>query len=439
MTRTSSRAHARLSPSDSGRWLNCPGSINLTAGLGEGETSIYAAEGTFAHSIRETCLSDGSTAYDHVGETAVVDGYEFTWKYEDARYLQPGIDRINLFGGEKVVEYKVDLDRWMPGNFGTLDTGLVLPDLIIINDLKWGTGELVEAHRNTQQMIYALGFWQNVARWETKATDFLLMIDQPRAKRRGGVAGIEMADLDDEEDEDVEPLVPGEFRITLDELLEFGRELKVKARATKDPDAPRVPGKKQCRWCVATKVLGMCPEYENWWLSDLGITFDNLDESVELGLPVRPPKRLTPERRTALLRAWPEIKRWFETQHAAALLDALAGDFDRVPGLKAVSGREGNRVWEDAKLAEAWLSRKTFTDPDTLDLRRGIALPADQIFTKKLKSPAGIEKIIGTGNIPKTLIERGRAKPVLVPFNDPKPALLDRQIKFENLENEEND
>jgi len=41
-------AHAKLAPSAAHRWLNCPGSIRLTADIPE-TTSKYAEEGIAAH------------------------------------------------------------------------------------------------------------------------------------------------------------------------------------------------------------------------------------------------------------------------------------------------------------------------------------------------------------------------------------------------------
>lgn len=437
--RNTSRAHAHRSPSDSGRWLNCPGALNLTSSMGERSSSIYAAEGTWAHIIREDCLELGLDPYDFVGHRMFVDGFWFDWKMEDAAFMQPGIDRIRQFEGEMVVEYKVDLGAWMPGDFGTLDCGIIGEKLIVINDLKWGSGELVEAHRNTQQMIYALGFWHNLARHKTDAEEFLLMIDQPRANRRkqqSEDAEFENLDAEDEE-ETIEAAQPGEFRISLDDLLEFGNEVTRKAKATEDPDAPRIPGKKQCRWCQAAKVEGKCPEYENWNMENLGIRFENLDEADTLGLPVKLPSTLTPQRRSVLIQNWPEIKRWYERMHAHALDDALEGSFAKVPGLKAIPGRRGKRVWSDPSTAEDFLGRRHYVDPETLDVARGKALSADKIFTKRLISPTQAEKLLGKGSLPVALVDRGRPKPVLVSVNDPTPALTSAKIEFDNLDDDE--
>lgn len=441
MSQSQSRAHAHRSPSDSGRWLNCPGALNLTSILGPRPSSIYAAEGTWAHQVREDCLDLGMDAYDFIGHRMAVDGYAFTWTEADANFLQPGIDRIRQFDGRLVVEYQVNLERWMPDDFGTLDTGIVGKDLIVINDLKWGQGELVEADHNTQQMIYALGFWQNVARFETDATEFLLMIDQPRAMRKSRNREIVFDDLDEDDTDEgeIEIAAPGEFRITLKELLAFGRELKTKARATEDPDAPRVPGHKQCRWCPATKIEGMCPEYEVWNMANLGLTFENLDEAEELGTLAVPRTTITPERRSVLIRSWPQIERWYKRMHANALADALSGDTQAVPGLKAVEGRHGKRVWADPDAAEAFLTQGRYIDPETLDVKRGYSLSHAQSFTQKMISPAVAETLVGKGKLPIALVERGKPKPVLVSASDPKPAITAARIEFDNLENDDDD
>ena len=47
-------SHARLSASAAERWMHCPGSITLTERLQLPNTgSVYADEGTMAHSVAE--------------------------------------------------------------------------------------------------------------------------------------------------------------------------------------------------------------------------------------------------------------------------------------------------------------------------------------------------------------------------------------------------
>src|SRR5690625_7451967 len=77
------------------------------------------------------------------------------------------------------------MDTWIPDQFGTVDTLIVRPDLIIVNDFKGGRWVAFDADNNLQMMLYALGAWDQIARHKTEATDFLLVIDQPRARGQG--------------------------------------------------------------------------------------------------------------------------------------------------------------------------------------------------------------------------------------------------------------
>src|SRR5690606_17563391 len=127
-------------------------------------------------------------------------GEIYTVDKQWVRWLQPGIDRMREFGGVFHSEHKVDLSHWLgPDQFGTLDRGIYRDDLIIISDLKFGAGVPVHPEENEQLMLYALGFWYNVARHHTKTRDVLINIDQPRADGGGG-----------------------DWYTTVDHLLEFG-------------------------------------------------------------------------------------------------------------------------------------------------------------------------------------------------------------------------
>jgi hypothetical protein len=438
-----SRKHAKLSPSDADRWMQCPGSINLTASLGERVSSIYSAEGTWAHQIREDCLELGLDAEDFVGAKMLVDGYGFTWRHEDAIHLQKGIDRIREFGGEMFIEKRVNLKHWTADVFGTLDCGIIpenRDNSAVISDLKWGQGVPVSAIDNRQQKIYALGFWDNILLRDKKIKKFTIIIDQPRAKAKLNRSSVEddIIDLDaEDEDDDEEPTAPNEWNISLDELLDFGEQVAEAAEATKDPDAPRIPGEKQCRWCPAARIEGMCPEYEKFHFDALGITILNLDEATDLGIPLTMPLTITPARRTTLIRSWPMIKRWYERMHAHALQAALEGDFAQVPGLKAVEGRHGNRKFRDPEEAENALLLGEYIDPEHGEVFEWTPLKPSQIFTKKLISPAQAEKLLGSGKIPSLMIERGKPKPVLVEATDPKKAITPNQIEYVNLEDDE--
>lgn len=388
--------HARLGASSAHRWLRCPGSVRMSDDIKEDRSSEFAAEGTVAHHVRELCIAFGFEPEEFIGDELGADGFMFTVSEEMAEALRPGIEWVRSRPGEVVSEMQVTLDRWLPGQFGTLDVGVLEPDLIVINDLKYGAGVPVSPEKNEQLMLYALGFWDNVARHKSKATDFLLVIDQPRAIGGGG-----------------------EWEVTLDELLEFGEQARKKfdlifpeelREGIEDPFAwPINPdtylkaGEKQCLWCAAK---GFCDELARHNLDLMSAKFDDLDgDELTLGEMAQ----FTPARRARLVAQKDLISKWLDAAHAYVLADALAGR--PTPGLKAVSGRRGAKAWKDEDKAAAFLLER---------MTRQFA------FTKpKLITPTQAE-----GLIPKDLHqqmshlwEQSDGKPALVAEDDKKPAI----------------
>jgi hypothetical protein len=363
--------------------MRCPGSVNFIESIEDDPAEgTHAAEGTILHSFCEDALRSGKDAYDFVGETREHDGFKLELDDELADMMQAGLEYIDGISGKLFIEHKVNLDRWMPGQFGTLDVGICGRKRITIFDWKWGM-QPVSPIKNEQLQIYALGFWDNIARYHTDATNFRLVIWQPRAPGGGG-----------------------EWDTTLDELLEFGRELKRKAKATYGKDAPRIPGPVQCRWCEGAKSL-KCKEYADYNLSLIYEDFDELDRDVEDGLPPRLSTAITPERRGFILQHRPMFEKFLDRLQAQALDDALKGL--PTPGQKAVEGRTPPRKWKDPEKAKERLER----------------LLGEDAYTKKLKTPTQIEKELPKKFFDKLseLIERGQPKPVLVSIDDARPAI----------------
>lgn len=360
-------------------------------------SSVYSAEGTLAHDVFECCLLYGLEARDFEGHKRKVDGYEFTVDHEMSRHLQPVIDHVRTIPGELYTEHRVNLDKWMPGQFGTLDLGIVHKDYIYIGDLKYGAGEAVEAVDNRQLRIYALGFWWNIARHLTDATNFIIEIHQPRAEGGGG-----------------------KWEVSLEELLEFGEEVRKCAAATYKKNAPRVASPKGCRWCEAASD---CKEFARMNLEMVRMTFDDLDEEEEFDIikPMPDVNKITPEQRARILLHQRSFNIWFEKLHAGAVADAVAGK--PTPHQKLVVGRRPPRDWADDEIAEELL----------------VACLGEKAFSRKLISPSQAEGLLRPRDwkrISDRLVTQGEGKPSLVSASDRREAIPSIVAMFRELDEE---
>lgn len=383
--------HARLSPSASSCWLHCAGSINFIDALGddEGQEGDAAAEGTILHSVMEDCLRQNVEAYEFIGETRREEraGFELLITEAHADMCQLGLDYIDSIPGKIFIENWVDLSRWMPGQGGTLDLAFLGKKEIVIWDNKFGYLP-VSPVENTQLMLYALGFWDNVARHLTDVDRFRLIIWQPRAPGGGG-----------------------EWVIELDDLLAFGKKVKKRAAATYDPDAPRTPGKKQCAYCPGAKTL-RCEEYVDFNLHMVIDQFDEMDEDVAEDFPPRLSLQgITPERRTWLLEHRAMFNKFFDRLHAAAYADAEDGK--HLDLMKLVDSREGNRRWTNAKQAEVRLKSAL---GEGAFIKKALSPTQAQQALKKAGKSAVYDKML------EHLVTRPPGKPQLVSASDSRPA-----------------
>ena len=221
-----------------------------------GRSSSFAAEGTVAHEVRSLSLELGLDAHDWIGKTFSADGLEFEVTEEMANHLQPGMDRVREQPGRMLIEQRVKLEGWLPGQWGTLDCGIHDPAgrVIHIDDLKYGAGVPVSAVGNRQLRIYALGFWRHFCEADNRIERFVLTIDQPRA---GGFKT---------------------WEVPTGDLLAFGDEVRAAGLATMEPDAPLKAGEKGCRFCPVKNTDDGCPAYDRWMRDLMVDAFDDLDD-----------------------------------------------------------------------------------------------------------------------------------------------------------------
>ncbi len=231
------------------------------------------------------------------------------------------------------------------------------------------------------------------------------LIDQPRARGSSrtdaDTGGFDSDDDDDDDDDDDTSEWGGEWRVTLDELLEFGEKLKTAFDLAESPDAWLRAGQKQCQFCPAK---GYCPEYARWSLVLLDLELADLDPSV---ITLKNKDDFTEQQRTNVALNMGRITAWTKAVYGSVLNDAVMGR--PTPGAKCVIGKEGPRKWADEKKAESFV-RYSLTKADAYT-EPALISPAQFEKQKKKVSPEERAKVADH-------VTRSPGKPALVGFND---------------------
>ena len=368
-----------LQPSAAHRWLTCTASPRF---LAEHEAELpkddspWAAEGTQAHEVAEKLLL--GEAY-----SCPPDMEEHVKGYADR--VQSNLQTART-GATLHVETKVPL-FYMPEREGRIDSAILDKSdaTLIIRDLKYGEGVMVDAENNEQQAIYAESFIRS--QWPDMPADGLvrIIIDQPRAREGATVK---------------------DWVLTRKELGLFCARIGAVARKIiADEDTQFAPGD-ACRFCDAK---GICPARGNQALAVLPE-----ETTMQLGgLP--PPEGLTEDQMRRIVEAKGQLVDWLDSVEAHIF--ARLSDGKEFPGFKLVEGRS-NRAWADE--AEAAKKLRAFIPKDQLWSAPKFLTPAQA--EKALKKPlkpvtARLEKALAR------LITKPEGKPVLAPESDPRPAL----------------
>jgi hypothetical protein len=369
--------HAKdMSPSSAERWVNCAGSVPLSADLPD-DVSRYAAEGSCAHEVAALGLTQNTPAAAYIGRIFHDNEVPVEMTEHVDFYAQAVRDHLTHPSDDLHIEVEVPITpiTGEPDAVGTADAVVLsyVNQEITVIDLKYGRGVRVQAEQNLQLIIYALAvleLYGVIVEWKTVR----LVIVQPRA---GGVS---------------------EWVIPVDELGTYAKTISLAAervrQAQRDGAADYLnPGEKQCQWCRAKAT---CPALTAQVLAEVAAVPD-----------------ATPATEIAHLLARIDlIEMWCKALRAEAERRLLAGI--PVPGFKLVEGKKGARAWGKEADVEALL--------------KSMRLKQEQMYDFKLISPTSAEKVLK--NQPKRWakllahITQKSGAPSVVPAADPRPALL---------------
>ncbi len=343
-------AHAVFGASSSSRWMSCPGSVELSKGIVE-PPSEFAAEGTAAHELSEMVLRTELHTSNWLGEKIEASGFTFTVDGEMVDAVQMYVDFVRdlsaEYGTAPMLEHRFDLSKLQPPApmFGTADCAFYVEGerLLHIADLKYGRGVPVSAHDNPQLKYYALGMLLS------------LPADKPVRTVRMSICQPRINNFDNAE-------------ISVEELLDFSAELLDAVHAAIKPDAALVPSESACKFC---KAKGKCPALRETALTVAQSEFGEILDPAEL----------QPEQIGELLAKADMLEEWLRGLRNMALSQAEAGV--EIPGF-TLQAKRATRKWVNEDEFLAWAYDQNLEDTD--------------LFERKVKSPAQIEKLVGKKN-----------------------------------------
>lgn len=365
-----SRSHARWAASSTARNWACPGALTLVESIATPEKENKAAAwGTACHQVAEACLRQNIDAAQLIGTVQTTKEHRFEVDEEMADTAQMYVDYVQSSGAlasKLHIEQRFSLDALDPPYEAGGTADAVIYDgvgrHIEVVDLKGGRGVVVEVEDNKQLRTYALGVM--LANPGLDVDTVTVTIVQPRAAHKDGRIRSET------------------FRIA--ELVEWTADLLAAMRRAKQAENDFVE-KPLAAWtqeylsagehCKFCRAAGICPALEQRAMDAAGVWFDDLDQPRISNAP----SAMSPEELSKKLDLLDVIAEWMNAVRATAQQQA-----------------EGGVVIPNYQLSET-IGHRKFTDEDQvkvlLCMEAGVS--DDDLYTRKFKSPAQVEKLLG--------------------------------------------
>lgn len=366
--------HAILSPSSAHRWLNCTRSARLELEFSDKETAA-AAEGTAAHALCEHKVKKAlkQRSSRPVSQFDSDEMEELTDAYRDYVIEQLTQERQICPDAQMFIETRLDLTPYVPGSYGTCDCLIVSDKKLHIIDFKYGQGVLVEAERNPQMMLYALGALDiYYGLYDFKEVE--MTIFQPRREN------------------------VSTWSESIDELRKWAHEeLKPKAELADSGEGEFSSGD----WCLFCKAAIKCRARAQ---AKLELA------KQEFSLP----PLLTDEEIEDILPKLSDLTKW-------------AND---ILGYATDAALNHGKQWKGFKVVEGRSVRK-YSDEDAV-IKAAKSAGYTDIFKTSLITLTEMEKLMGKKKFKETLgglVIKPKGKPTLVSAADKRPAITGNDAK----------
>jgi hypothetical protein len=348
---TAPQGHSIYGMSVMERRIACPASANAERGRPNRPTAA-SERGTYLHEVAARALisQDPQAPYepDDPEDAKVVVDYVDAVLGELMRY-----ERMHVLGEcgkpQLMVETKFHLDHIHDDLWGTTDAIILAAPWVHVFDLKTG-GIMVplvmhDGSINPQLGGYMLGAIRAVQKTGSAAFGrFRFTVVQPA---RGGAKTIE---------------------VTRRQLARLATDIDAAIEAAEAPNPAYVTGE-HCTFC---RAAGVCPKVREEGLLEAMSLF--ADE--ELLVPTQEAVDIASDDLARLIELGERVDRFLRAVRAEAFNRLNEGT--PVPGLKLVA-KQARRRWRD--------------EAATIQRLQGEGLDADDLYTKKLKSPAQVEKL----------------------------------------------
>ena len=381
----SGRAHARLNASSSHRWMMCPPSVRLSEQFAD-KPSSYAEEGTFLHELCELKLHRylGDMASDVI-EAQYAEHRDSEFYTQEAEtvtdeYVAFCVETIEAVKSSCpdpliMVEHRLDYSEYVPEGYGTGDLVIVADGVIEVIDFKGGRGVRVDAHRNSQLMLYGLGaLLEFDPLYDVR--NVRVTIVQPRLSNTST------------------------YEIAADELVCWAeKEVRPRALLAYEGKGEFCAGD----WCRFCKARYTCRKRSEYHMQLAERDF-------------RQPDLLSDEEITDILPIADSLNNWVQDLLAYATQQAVEGK--SWPGYKLVAGRSNRKYTSEAEVIKA-ATEAGYTD----------------IYKTTLLGVGDLEKRLGRKKFNEVLgmyVIKPVGAPTLVPDSDPRKPYSSAAEDFTN-------